>query len=319
MLASLTWLLTLTGWLAWAEPPAAATVNGEAIPEANVQRALKNLPPEQHAKARKELIQYLIDNLLIEQHLRSVVKMEEKEVDQRMDLIKEEAKKNNITLETMLGQLQITEAELRRQVAADLRWEKFCDSQFTDDKLKDFFNASKESFDGSAVSARHLLVALPEGATAEDKEKAKAKALAIRGTIDQTTKQRMTGVPNTDSLAYATQQLKVITEIFAAAASKDSDCPSKKNGGDLGSFPRLGHMVEPFAKAAFQLQPGQMSDVVETQFGFHVILVTGRIPGRDVEFEQVKDAVKEVVSDRLRDQMLPGLRAKAAIKINDVK
>lgn len=324
MFSSLLWIMTSLLpssmlMMPLADPPVAATVNGETIPETSVQRALRNVPPEQHTKARKELIQYLVDNLLIEQHLRNTVKLDEKELENRMNLIKEQAKKNNIALETMLAQLQITEAELRRQVAADLRWETYCASQFTDDKLRDFFNASKESFDGSTVSARHILVATGENATPADKEKARAKLVAIRNSLEQELQKKLTGVPSTDSVAYASQRLKVITELFAAAATKDSDCPSKKNGGDLGSFPRLGHMVEPFAKAAFLMQPGQMTDVVETQFGYHVILVTGRIPGRDVEFDQVKDSVKEVVGDRLREQMLPGLRAKATIKVNEVK
>lgn len=61
---------------------------------------------------------------------------------------------------------------------------------------------------------------------------------------------------------------------FAELAKKHSDCPSGRSGGDLGTFGR-GQMVPEFEKAAFSLDVGAKSDVVETAFGFHLILRTG--------------------------------------------
>ncbi|HLO77669.1 MAG TPA: peptidylprolyl isomerase [Magnetospirillum sp.] len=57
---------------------------------------------------------------------------------------------------------------------------------------------------------------------------------------------------------------------FAELARQNSDCPSGEEGGDLGKFPR-GAMVREFDEAAFALQPGQVSDVIETPFGYHLI------------------------------------------------
>ena len=64
-------------------------------------------------------------------------------------------------------------------------------------------------------------------------------------------------------------------EDFANLAAQHSLCPSGANGGDLGFFPR-GMMVKPFEDAAFSLEIGKVSEPVQTQFGWHLILVTDK-------------------------------------------
>ena len=81
---------------------------------------------------------------------------------------------------------------------------------------------------------------------------------------------------------------------FEDAARKYSDCPSKEKGGDIGNFPYKFVVVPEFAKAAFALQKGQMSDVVASEFGMHVILVTNRSNPEPSTFEALRDTIREV-------------------------
>jgi peptidyl-prolyl cis-trans isomerase C len=75
----------------------------------------------------------------------------------------------------------------------------------------------------------------------------------------------------------AQRMMKRITdgEDFAAVARRFSSCPSGKNGGDLGWFGK-GQMVPEFEQAAFETEPGKVVGPVKTQFGYHVIKVTGK-------------------------------------------
>jgi len=83
---------------------------------------------------------------------------------------------------------------------------------------------------------------------------------------------------------------------FAELATAHSDCPSARQGGDLGLF---GHnqMVPPFEAAAFALEPGQVSDVVETQFGYHIIKVTDKKAAQTTPFEEAKEGITETLAN----------------------
>jgi peptidyl-prolyl cis-trans isomerase C len=77
-------------------------------------------------------------------------------------------------------------------------------------------------------------------------------------------------------------------------AKENSDCPSSTKGGDL-KFGRRQSWVAPFSDAAFALQPGQVSDVVKTRFGYHIIKVTDRKEAAQIPFDNVKDDISRTL------------------------
>jgi peptidyl-prolyl cis-trans isomerase C len=294
----------------------AATVNGQPITELAVQRGLKRVPPAQQTEARGEIIDYLVDNVLLEQHLQQLrIEVSAKDVDGRLEEIRSEIKRGGQTLENVMQELMLTEQELRSQLAAELRWEKFVDAQANDKVLHELFDKNAEMFDGTMARARHILLTAPAG-DPRAAEQAKLQLLHLKQQIEETAAKEVAKLPaTTDNATREKIRNRALDDAFAELAGKHSACPSKEKGGDLGWFGRVGNMVEPFAKSAFALKPYQMSDVIATKFGYHLILVTDRRPGKETKFDEAKEIAKDVLRDRLREDLLAQLRAKAQIVI----
>ncbi len=294
----------------------ASTVNGQPIPEVAVQRGLKRVPPDKQAEVRAEIIDFLIDNTLIDQYLiQQKVAVDPKEVEAKLKQVQEEMKKYGGSAEKVMQDMMLTEAEIRSQIENQMRWEKYTASQINDKMLKDLFDGNKAMFDGSMVRARHILLS-PPATDARAVAEAKARLAAMKKQVEDAAAQAVAKLPaQTDNLEREKLRRKTIDETFAALAKKESACPSKANGGDLEWFP-FASMVGPFGRAAFALKPFEMSDVVATQFGYHLILVTDRREGKEPKFEAVKDDVREVCCDNLRESLCAKLRPTAQITIN---
>ncbi len=296
-------------------PPPAATevaarVNGQAIAALAVYRGLLREDPSHWKAARQEILSYLIDNLLVEQYLTQLkVEVDAKDVEARFAQIQDEAKKSKQDFQEILTKLHLTEPELKKELHAALRWDKFVLQQAPEKVLLDYFQKNPAMFDGSQTQARHILV------SAGDDGAGQQKIAALKKAIEDEVARETTKTPAGDKLAQEKARAQALLVAFAGAAARESTCPSKKQGGELPWFRRVGDMVEPFARAAFALRPYQLSDAVKSEFGYHLVLVVDRKPGRDVKFEDVKGFVAEVYGERLRDAIIAAYKPRSKIEI----
>jgi len=138
-----------------------------------------------------------------------------------------------------------------------------------EEDLKKYYESHKDEFKTpEMVKVRHILVRVDPSATEKVKQATKKKAESI---------------------------LKKIKagEDFAKLAAEVSDDPgSKQNGGELGFFPR-GRMVKSFEDAAFALKLGQVSGLVTTQYGYHIIKVEEKKPEGIQPFDDVKESIRQ--------------------------
>jgi peptidyl-prolyl cis-trans isomerase C len=137
--------------------------------------------------------------------------------------------------------------------------------------------AKKELSEGLAI--QKLIETKVTASIKVDPAKVKAQYDAIVSNVTAAAAKAKEAKPKIDSLAAQLKALKgeELNKKFAELAKANSDCPSKEKGGDLGEFTR-GQMVPEFDKVAFELPVGKLSEPVKTQFGWHLVLVTAKIP-----------------------------------------
>jgi len=146
----------------------------------------------------------------------------------------------------------------------------------SDDELKRYYaeNASRYTA-AEERRASHILIKADKDMAAADRQKARAKADALL------------------------EQLRKSPGQFAELAGKNSDDPgSAERGGDLDFFGR-GAMVKPFDDAVFAMKPGEISNVVESEFGFHIIQLTGQRGGEKKSFDSVRAEIEAEVKKQL--------------------
>jgi peptidyl-prolyl cis-trans isomerase D len=124
-----------------------------------------------------------------------------------------------------------------------------------------------------------------------------------------------------DEAAVRKQAEEVLAQVkaggdFAELAKKYSEDTSKDQGGDLDFFTR-GRMVPEFETAAFALAPGQTSDIVKSQFGFHIIRVTDKRPGSTRTLDEVRQQIQDTLQQELADQQITTKAQELQARIKD--
>jgi peptidyl-prolyl cis-trans isomerase C len=194
----------------------------------------------------------------------------------------------------------MTIERLRSDAKIDMSISKMMDAEVTkeppptDAQVREFYDKNPDKFkQDEAIRASHILFRVPENADAATKKTALDQAQSVL------------------------QQARAGAD-FAELAKKYSADGSAQQGGDLNFFTR-GQMVPAFDQAAFALKPGEISGVVTTQFGYHIIKLTERRPASTVPFEQVSERIKEYLIDQQKQQkgqaFIDSLKQKAKIEV----
>jgi peptidyl-prolyl cis-trans isomerase C len=271
-------------------------INGVAIPRAELDRNMRPLlakfgsadalSPEQRALVEETAKENLIrTELLYQLAMKQEIDDLEQQVEEQLAIIKSRSASEE-EWNDALAKKGITSEGLREQLKRAIQINAFVENEvvskieITDAQLKAFYDEHPESFSKpESMRASHILIGIDAGAGAEEKEQSKRKA-------DEILAQVKSGAD------------------FAELAESVSTCPSAEQGGDLGEFER-GQMVAPFEDAAFGLDAGAVSEVVETQFGYHIIKATAKSAAEVVPFDEVKDRIeKHLKAQQLQQQVL---------------
>lgn len=287
----------------------AATVNGVPIMVSEVRamfdqrfaQYLHQAPPEQleafWQAQMPVMLEMAVGQHLIKQEIaQRGIDVSEDAIDAKLAEFNEQIPPGQ-TIEQLTGQ---TTEEIRNAVREMLKYEELLEihelsvSEPGDEEVQAYYDEHIEDFQmPETVQARHILLSVGADDDEETRAAKRAKIEEIRA------------------------QLIAQDADFAELAEAHSDCPSRQRGGDLGSFGR-GQMVPPFEEAAFSQAPGVVGEVVETDFGYHLIEVIDTQEARQAPMDEVRDhisgRIQEQAHRRQQDALLKKLRANVDIE-----
>ncbi|MBU5635736.1 peptidylprolyl isomerase [Geomonas sp. Red69] len=284
-------------------------VNGRAITRAELDRAVRSLvetrrlhhPPsaEELGALKKEALEGLISKeLLYQAAQKSEVKNLEQQVAQAIALDRARYRGGEAYASEM-RKAGLTLPQMEQLVRKELVIDRFLESKFGAritigaDEAKSFYETNRERFrTGSSVRASHILVTVAERAQEQEKERARERAEILLHRVRE-------------------------GENFGILAESHSDCPSKARGGDLG-FCKKGELDPPLEQAVSALNPGEISDLVQTRFGFHILKVTERRAPRPESYQEAEAEIyaclRREKMRRLVAEYVAELRARAKVE-----
>ena len=238
----------------------------------------------------------VINNLIVESLVNQEIekrniKVSEKDVDaaikNKIEQVGSKAKFNEI-----LKQNGITPAQYKKELTRELELEKLVGMiktiKITEDDARRYYKANESSFKyPEKVRASHILIAADEY---QIRENLKAKHNDMSETeLDKLVAEEMQEKLK-DAEKVLAQVKKDPTSFKKIAREVSDDKESAKQGGDLGFFASQ-EMVEPFSQTAFNQKPNTISDIVKTQYGYHIIMVTDRKAAGKDSFDSVKQEI----------------------------
>ena len=294
----------------------AVTVNGDDITESQIDKEIKpqleklaaqaaQMPPAFLEQYKTQIRQQALERMVVEKLLDQKAKQLNLQVtdEEVMKKIEEMAaqQKPPLSMEDFKALIEAygqSFEEVKTRIRKGTGYQKIVETQFegkinvTEEDAKKFYDENKKQFETpEQVKASHILIKTQPADSNEVKAEAKQK---------------------TEELLKQIQD----DADFAQLAKENSTCPSSEKGGDLGFFGK-GQMVPAFEKVAFELKPGQVSGVVETRFGYHIIKVTDRKNASLKSFEDEKDGIiKNLENDKkgeIAKQYIDSLKAEANI------
>ncbi len=261
----------------------AALVNGVAISmeqytkELNIQidrvsRQGGQVTDDQLAALKNDILDSLIEReVLYQQSQKDGIQITDQTIDDQLAAIKKRFP-NETEYKNALSKMNLSEDEVKAQIKRGLSIKELIDQQITskvvitDEESKAYYDKNPQMFkQPEQIKASHILIKVD--AKADEAKKAEAR----------------------QKIEEVQQKLKDGGD-FAALAKEYSEGPSSAKGGDLGYF-RRGQMVKPFEEAALALKPNEVSDVVETRFGYHLIKVYDNKPEQTLAYADVKDKI----------------------------
>lgn len=245
----------------------------------------------EHAKYKRALDKVVSNELLYQE----AQKLEIKELEGKIDLQVERMNAQNKARFKGMSENKIREmAEREVLIKEYLTRNQLLKPEIPEKEIYSFYEKGKHNYiKPETADTRHILIKA-------GKESSESERKAAREKIDQARKAIVDG------------------KSFEKVAEKYSECVSAKQGGSLG-FIRKGYMPPEFDKVAFAIKPGELSEVIETKFGFHILKVLKREPGGLQSYEELKDFFKQYLQNqeskkRIEERVL-ALRQKADIQI----
>lgn len=290
-------------------PDPVARVNGTPIAAADLNKAYKALSASQGgtqvpAGKEQEARQFVLNQLIAAELMYQLAEKTpvadlDKKIDAGVGRLKGRFKTED-EFRNGLAQQDLSEKQLRELIRRNLVIENHIEQtiaskvKISEQEVRAFYDNNPETFTmPEQVRASHILIMVDQQAAAADKQKARAKAEDLL------------------------KQIKAGAD-FAKLAREQSGCPSSKQGGDLGFFGK-GQMVKPFEDAAWAMKPGEVSGVVETQFGYHIIKLTEKRAQDKMPFDALKARIEESLKQRKIGEQVTAIMetAKKAAKIEN--